>query len=444
MLDTFCRPLYPPAMPLSYLVYRSLVGALRLASPAFSRGNSKLARGVRGRRRAAERLRAWAAAHRDPGRPLVWMHAPSVGEGLQAAAVLAALKARDDSVQSVFTHFSPSAETLASRVGADVSDYLPWDVVDETGSVLTALNPTVLAFTKTEVWPTLAAEADQRGCRLALIAATLPESSSRLSPLARPLLRGAFARLHAVHAISDEDGKRFERLGVHPTRVSVTGDPAVDSAAQRIASADPNARYLRIFRGARPRVVAGSTWPADHRVLLPACVRIRKEIPTLQLVVAPHEPTEAHVSSILLALRGAGWRVAKLAEVESVGTTDAVDAVVVDRVGVLAHLYTVASAAYVGGGFHDQGLHSVLEPAAAGIPTCFGPRHANSLAAEDLIRRGAARAVEGEGALAQMLAHWLKDGDSQGAAGRAAAEYVRGHRGAADRSAQQLWALLGP
>src|SRR5687768_16601117 len=135
------------AMPLTYLAYRSALRALRLAAPAMAHGSSKLARGLRGRRQAADRLRAWAKAHRDQARPLVWLHAPSVGEGLQAAAVLAAVKSLDSSVQSVFTHFSPSAEALAQRVGADVTDYLPWDVVDEVGPVLDALAPTLVAFT---------------------------------------------------------------------------------------------------------------------------------------------------------------------------------------------------------------------------------------------------------------------------------------------------------
>ena len=154
-------------------------------------------------------------------------------------------------------------ERDARRIRADTSDYLPWDVVSETGSVLDALGPSLIAFTKTEVWPTLAAEAARRGIPLVLVAGTLPEGSSRLSPLARPILRPAFAKLAAVHAISEEDGNRFARLGVPPEHVVVTGDPGVDSAAQRAAAVDPEASHLRVFRNDRPRVVAGSTWPSS-------------------------------------------------------------------------------------------------------------------------------------------------------------------------------------
>ena len=69
-------------MKLSDLAYDSAIRTLRIASPAFSIGDSKLARGMRGRRGAAARLIAWARESRDPTRPLIWFHAPSVGEGL--------------------------------------------------------------------------------------------------------------------------------------------------------------------------------------------------------------------------------------------------------------------------------------------------------------------------------------------------------------------------
>jgi len=433
-------------MPLSEFAYLAALKAARMAAPAFSLGGSKLARGLRGRRGATARLLAWAAAERDPARPLLWLHAPSVGEGLQARAVLEAVRAQAPEVQTVFTHFSPSAEPLASRMGTDAADYLPWDLPREMRALAAGLSPTVLAFTKTEVWPTLARAAAQRGTGLVLIAATLPIGSSRLSPLARAVLRPAFSRLDAVHAISEDDGRRFAHLGVELGRVTVTGDPGVDSAAERAAAADPGAPYLRALPPGRPRLVAGSTWPADEAVLLPACARLRglgrrgasgggPDAPGLQIVVAPHEPTPAHVAALVRRLGEDGWHAAPLAGVEAAPDPEPFDAVVVDRVGVLAHLYTTGTLAYVGGGFHDKGLHSVLEPAAVGVPVCFGPRHRNARAAGELLADGGAREVAGVEGLVDVLTRWTQDDRARSAAGAAAAAYVSVHRGAARRSA---------
>jgi len=429
-------------MPLSELLYGGLLRGFRVASPLLAHGDSKLARGVRGRREAVRRLVSWAARERRPATPLVWLHAPSVGEGLQARAVLEALRAEAPDVQTVFTHFSPSAEALAARMPADVAGYLPWDVAGEVGPALDALRPSALAFTKTEVWPVLAREASARGVPCVLIAGTLPEGSSRLSPLARAFLRPAFSRLAAVHATHEEDRARFARLGVPSERVVVTGDPGIDSAAERARAADPAAPYLRVFPAERPRLVAGSTWPADEAVLLPAIARVRERVRGFEVVIAPHEPSPARVSELVGRMRAGGWRAAPLAEVEGEGRGGHADAVVVDRVGILAHLYTVASAAYVGGGFHRHGLHSVLEPAAAGVPVCFGPRHGNARAASDLLAAGGAAVVGDAAALAETLSRWLEDGEDRSHAGGAAAGYIERHRGAARRSAGWLLGLL--
>ena len=113
-----------------------------------------------------------------------------------------------------------------------------------------------------------------------------------------------------------------------------------------------------------------------------------------------------------------------------------------DRVGVLATLYGAGSMAYVGGGFGRAGLHSVLEPAAWGVPVAFGPRWGESRDASLLLQGGAARALEGSGRAAAALAStwmgWIEDEAGRAAEGGRALEIVRRGRGAARRSAEML------
>lgn len=430
-------------MALVESLYATLVRLARSGAPLAARGTSKLARGVRGRRGAAARLVAWGVDHRHAHEPLVWVHAPSVGEGLQARAVLGALHSLRPGLQAVFTHFSPSAEGLAASMPADVADYLPWDLPDEMGPVLDALRPDLLVFTKTEVWPVLGRLARERGIATALVAATLAPSSSRQGWWARRLLGPAYALLDRVLVVGEDDARRLRTLGVRTDALEVTGDPGVDSAATRARGADPGAPWLApLLEGAGPTLVAGSTWPADEGVLVPAVTRVRDTVPELRLVVAPHEPDERHVPPLLAALERTGWRCGTLGQVEAAGTLGDVRAVVVDRVGVLAHLYTAGTAAYVGGGFGRDGLHSVLEPAAAGIPMAFGPRNANARAAGDLLAAGAALQVADAGELAAALIGWFTEPGARASAGEAARGYIDSHLGAALRSAQALAALL--
>jgi 3-deoxy-D-manno-octulosonic-acid transferase len=414
-------------------------GALTLARP-FHR---KLARGLDGRRGAVEALEAWAARERDLDRPLVWVHAPSVGEALMAQAIVAAARECRPDLQVAFTHFSPSTERIASRVGADVHGYLPWDAPGPMRRALAALRPAAIAFIRTEIWPVLTREAQAAGCRLALLNAVLAASSSRLRPAARFALRPAYARLDVVGAVSDDDAARFPLLGVPRSRVRTTGDARFDQVWARVQGAGRGsgaralAERLRAERGFT--LVAGSTWPPDERVVVPAFARLLGAGPA-RLIIAPHEPDDAHLAGLERRLDEAGLRHRRLARVEA-GEPPA-DVVVIDRVGVLADLYAAADAAYVGGGFHRAGLHSVVEPAALEVPVLFGPRHGNAREAAELAAAGGGWEVRDADTLAAALSRLASDGGARAAAGAAAVAYVRSRLGGARANAEALVELL--
>lgn len=437
------RPLaYPPCMTLARVPYVLVQHAVRAATPLVGRSASRTARALRGRLAAARSLSSWGMAHRDAGRPGVWLHAPSVGEALVARAVAEAVAARRRGTQCVFTHFSPSVEPWRERMGADWAGYLPWDVPGEMAAALDAVRPDALVFTRTEAWPVLVATARERGVPVAMAGGIVPPDSRRGRWWARPLLRPTWRAFALVCAAGEADAEGFARLGVPPGVIRVTGDPGVDSAAARAGGPEVAEPWLRALTDeGRPTLVAGSTWPSDVRVLLPALDGLRRSVPGLRLVVAPHEPSDGAVRGLLAELFGRGWRAATLGEVSEAGAGD-VDAVVVERMGVLARLYRAATVAYVGGGFRGSGLHSVLEPAAAGAPVVFGPAGARSRAAEELEAAGGGRRVSTGEELAEALGTWLGDAAAHAYARTRASGYIHAHRGAADRTAALLDELL--
>ena len=441
--------------------YRAAWALARPIAGLAARGDSKLARAVRGRLGGAGALAAWAPAHRERGRPLVWMHAASVGEGRQAEAVLQRLRAARPGWQVVYTFLSPSAERLAATLPVAFAGYVPADTPGETGRALDAVRPDLLCFSATDVWPELVRQASRRGVRLALVSANLAAASSRLGPVARSLLGPAYAAFDRVGAIDDADAARLVALGVREDRITVTGDTRHDAAHARATAVDrtaPHLRALEVDGDLRPILVAGSTWPADETRLLAAVGRVLGEGTALRLVLAPHEPTAAHLSglaeSLPLAL-GSGVHVRSLSDLEARLRADAPpagaqpagagwDVCLVDRTGVLADLYAAAALAYVGGGFGRAGLHSVIEPAALGVPVLFGPRWQGSRDARLLLEAAGGRSVSGEVTLEATLRHWLHDETARTAAGAAARAVVDRGRGAAERSVGLLLSLLEP
>lgn len=433
--------IYPSAMSFADVAYGVAQMAIRAAAP-LAGSSSKVARSLQGRTEATRRLKSWAG-RRDSGTPLAWVHASSVGEGHQANAVLGELLGLEPDLDVLFTYSSPSAREFAHGVGAAHADYLPWDGGRAFRELFGALTPSLVVFTQREVWPGLVRAAHRGGVPTALVAATLPESAGRLRWPARWLLRGAFGRLTEVHAIDGADGERFRKLGVDQARVTVEGDPGIDSAWSRASVVDRAAPHIRPFVDEpAPTLVAGSTWPADEAELLPATALARTEVAGLRVVIAPHEPTADHVEGLLDRLQSDGWSVRRLSTVMAERSLGGASAVVVDSVGLLAQLYAVGQAAFVGGAFDRTGIHSVLEPAAAGLPVAFGPMHQGSRAAGELVERGGARAVTGARELAGVVTEWLTGGAAHQAASSCARSYVEGHRGAARRSAQRLAALL--
>src|SRR6185312_11889147 len=162
--------------PVNFLI-RAPYAAAGFAADAAARlapaGDGKLRASLRARRGVRERFAAWGTHGRDRSRPLVWLHAPSVGEGLQARPVVTLLRARRPDLQIAYTFFSPSAERFARSVGADFTDYLPFDTAANARAALDALRPSALVFSKLDVWPLLAECAAARTIPLGLISATL-------------------------------------------------------------------------------------------------------------------------------------------------------------------------------------------------------------------------------------------------------------------------------
>ena len=418
-------------------IYRLSVRLAERALPLAARFDKKIARGVDARRGVLERLAAWGRAQRDTKRPLVWVHAPSVGEGLQAKPVLEILRAERPQWQLVYTFFSPSAERLARTLPVDLTDYLPFDRAADVAAALDALQPAALVFSKLDVWPELTLAARRRGTKLGLISATVALDSSRLRWPARRWAEPAYRALDRVGTISEDDGRRLQQLGARREAIEVTGDTRYDSVAERAERFDrtrePFAR-LAVFPAGTFTVVAGSTWPADEAVVLPAFVDLLAQVPAARLILAPHEPNPDHLA--LIAERARHLKLPRPVRLSQLEHVEPPPVIVVDRVGILADLYALADVAFVGGGYTRAGLHSVLEPAVFGVPVTVGPHWHMSRDATLLIERGGAVALPADGRhpLHSQCLVWYHDPAARRKAGAAGKRLVQEGRGAAERT----------
>ncbi len=346
---------------------------------------------------------------------------------------------RRPDVQIAYTFYSPSAQQLSQSLKVDFADYLPFDTFADADAIIAALRPTALIFSKLDIWPALTERAAAAQIPVGVISATLAESSGRRGLFARALLEDAYLAIDRVGAIDEKDAEHFHQMGVRPERIELTGDTRYDQVWTRAQRAP--SPLVQSMRSSRPTLVAGSTWPTDEEHLFRAWGKVRDKIPDARLVIAPHELTAAHVASVEIWARRRNLRLARIDARDASDASDA-DVVLVDRFGILGDLYALADVAYVGGGFHSAGLHSVLEPAAFGAPVLFGPRNDTSRDARKLIEAGGGAAVTGEADLSLRLSDWLGSVPARDSAGDAARSMVQEGTGAAERSFALVSALL--
>ncbi len=419
-------------------LYNLLLPAARQLLPLGARWNPKLRRGLEGRRGVVERLEALAPELR--GR-VIWMHSTSVGEYEQARPLAARLAGARRDLAILHTFFSPSGYDYANRLGeAQYREYLPFDTPIEVGRVLDALRPRLLVFVKFDLWPNLVVEADRRGIPLALVDATLHPRSRRSRWPARALYADLYRRLACISAVSAGDAARFRALvPEHPTIV-VDGDTRFDQVWRRRKEA---ARILvapALQQASRPfTLLAGSTWPADEALVLDAWRAWRAQSGQGgRLVLVPHEPTLGHLRALERRLAAASLRSVRLSDLVQL---ESVDAVLVDRVGMLAELYACADAAYIGGAF-GRGVHNILEPAIMSLPLLFGPRHHNAPEAQMLLETGAAAVIRSAHDLVHQLERFGNNAAERLHRGSQARAFVEANLGASERCAERLLPLL--
>ncbi|MDA1192473.1 MAG: hypothetical protein O3A46_12420, partial [Candidatus Poribacteria bacterium] len=337
---------------------------------------------LHGRRGWVEDLSRQLGAARSEPVETLWFHAPSVGEFEQAKPLMSALH---PDYRIVATCFSPSVIGAMRRYPfKDAALYIPLDSRRNMRRMFDMIAPKAVVFSKFDVWPNAVWEASRRGIPTALIAGTMHAESRRRRPVGRNFLRHVHKHLTAQCAVSEEDAARLR--DVSGGTITVTGDTRFDSVYIRAQNSPETALFPDTWNG-KFVLVAGSTYDADERVLIPAFVRLKEHSPDARLILVPHEPTPQHLAASESAL--SGFRVKRLSAVDDGASIEGVDVVLVDRVGVLAHLYRYGTTAFVGGSFHMR-IHNVMEPAALGKPVLMGPLMTNAGEAFGLLDVGAA------------------------------------------------------
>jgi 3-deoxy-D-manno-octulosonic-acid transferase len=393
----------------------------------------------------AARLGKVPSALAGPGRerPLIWLHAVSVGEVMAITRLVKTLDAElPDYFVAVSTTTRTGQELARERFGQNRVFYCPLDLPWAVQAYLKALNPRLLILAETEFWPNLLNGCFRRGIPVAVVNARISDRSWPRYRLLRNLWKPLLGRLSSVLAQSETDATRLKAIGCLPERLTVSGNLKFDV---RVASETGATQQLKALAPDLRLVVAGSTLEGEETALLEAWPRLLEAEPRLAMVLAPRHPERFSAVAALLENSGAAWIKRTTWLTERDGAPRPLrpgQIVLLDTIGELASVYSLAAVAFVGGSLVPAGGHNPLEPAQFGVPIVMGPHYANFRAITgDLLAREAVRIVAKE-ELAGVLMELLRDRAAAEAMGARALEVFASQAGAIERTVRALQDLL--
>ena len=391
--------------------------------------------------RVPARLRATTNSGQNP--PVIWLHAVSVGEVLAVSRLVGELDRAFPGYRLVISTTTQTGQELASqRFGPDRVFYCPLDLPWAVRAYLKALQPRLLILAETEFWPNLLSGCFRRGIPVAVVNARISDRSWPRYRRMRLLWWPFLSRLTRVLAQSQTDADRLQAIGCPADRVTVAGNLKFDVRAAREAEATHELRQRA--HGLR-FIVAGSTVEGEEAALLEAWPRVLSAGPNLVLVLAPRHPERFGAVASLLERSGIGWAKRSGWHSDPEASSDPLrpgNIVLLDTIGELASVYSLAAVAFVGGSVVPAGGHNPLEPAQFGVPIVMGPHYANFRSiTEDLLAHDALRIAPKDG-LAAAIIDLLKNSTAADAMGQRARQVFNQQAGATARCVDALKELL--
>ena len=388
----------------------------------------------------AERLGQIPARLSRPSGRAIWVHAVSVGEVLAAGRLVEELERALPAVQIYLSTTTRTGQALArERFGTGRVFYYPLDFAFSTQAWLRFLTPAAIVLVESEFWPRLLVEANARRIPVAVVNARISDRSwpryQALALLWRPLL----ATIGLALAQSEQDASRLRCLGALGARA--TGNLKFD-VRTALTGALTATLHARLPTGV-PVIVCGSTLAGEEALLLDAL-----PLADVITILAPRHPERFDEVARLLCSRSiphqrrSQWTLTMASDERTSVPLAAGTVLLLDSIGELASMYSLATLAIVGGGFLHAGGHNPLEPAQFSVPVVMGARYDNFRAVVDALLSAHAVVLSDPASLRTTITGLLAEPDRLRAMGARSREVFLEQAGGTMRTVGALLVLL--
>lgn len=368
----------------------------------------------------------------------IWLHAASVGEVQVARALISQIHKQLPRAAIILSTVTRQGHAVATNQMPDdvCCIFAPLDLCGIVNRALKAIRPDFYICLETELWPNMLFQARKSGVTLLLLNGRMSENSYAGYAKAKGFMQKLLACFAQVAVIQEADAQRYRALGVATERLHVAGNAKYD-----LTAAEPNPLLAERYRkwlgihSDQPVLVAGSTHGGEEALLLDVLPQIQQRLPDLVLVLVPRHLRRLAELSQLFKEKGAAFQL--LSRTKEDGRTS--DIILVDTMGELAGLYSVATFVFCGGSLVERGGHNVLEAAVWGKPVFYGPSMKDFLDAKNLLESAEAGfPVRSAQELAEKIRYFADHPQEFAMAGRRAGDVAASQAGAAQRQIDLL------
>ncbi|UCA57967.1 3-deoxy-D-manno-octulosonic acid transferase [Chryseobacterium rhizoplanae] len=380
------------------LLYNIFISFLIFGMKVFSLFNDKTKKGVDGRKQSLDKVKS-AFSRADK---VIWMHAASLGEYEQGLPVLEKFKDQFQDHKILITFFSPSGyeNVIKKKNIADVICYLPFDKKHIVKEFISQFDIKLFFTVKYDYWYNLLAELKEKKAKVYVISALFYERQSFFTSYGKWFVKQLKKNVDWFFHQTQFSLALAKSVGL--VKSSVTGDTRFDRVKQ-LRNLNNHVEHITDFIDGHKAVVFGSSWQAEEKI----AEMVSRKNNTVKIIIAPHDLKRVeHLKNIF----SDALLYSEIKDYQSVNLNSQI--LIIDSIGLLSKLYSYADVAVVGGGFHDAGLHNILEAATFGVPVIFGNHYKKNPEADDLISKNGGKSFADEYTAAEFVL-FLVNGENE-------------------------------
>lgn len=362
-------------------LYNISIFHLQLAFKVLSLFNDKIKRGLQGRKKSLEIVKSKISEDDK----VIWMHAASLGEYEQGLPVLGKLKEKYPNYKILVTFFSPSGyENVIKKNKEDILCYLPFDKKSVISEFVKAVHPEIFFTVKYDFWYHLLEELKKQNAKVFVISALFYDAQVYFKSNGKWFVNELKKNIDWIFHQTEKSFLLAQKVGL--TNGSVSGDTRFDRVKQ-IKNRDNSVDFISDFKANNKLLVFGSSWDAEEKI----AQILSRQLDCFKIIIAPHDLKRVQYLKQIFP------NALLYSELQSSNFQLAVSNIlIIDCIGLLSKIYSYADIAVVGGGFHDKGLHNILEAATFGIPVIFGNKYKKNPEADALIAENGGKSFDNE------------------------------------------------